>query len=103
MVALSDPQWLQGDFRTLVGLFDRVVLKTNVVNTVILVCFPFQATGTQSEAAYGRSMTGAGPLCQERQRGWIQYTECGKDMSLGSLVGHIQTQHGRESEGRRRC
>ena len=34
MVALSDPRWLQGDFITLVGLFDRVGLKTNVGNTV---------------------------------------------------------------------
>ena len=51
MVALSDPQWIQGAFSTLVGLFDRVVLWNNVCKTVGMVCRPCQAAGTQSEAA----------------------------------------------------
>ena len=34
MVASSDPGWLQGAFNTLVGLFDRVGLQTNVGKTV---------------------------------------------------------------------
>ena len=29
MIASSDPRWLQWDFTVLVGLFDRVGLKTN--------------------------------------------------------------------------
>ena len=37
MVALSDPHWLQGVFSTLVGLFDRVGLRTNIRNTVGMV------------------------------------------------------------------
>ena len=41
MVASSDPRWLQGSFNTLVGLFDRVGLRTNVGNTVSMVCHPF--------------------------------------------------------------
>ena len=53
MVVLSDPRWLQGYFSTLVGLFDRVSLKTNVGKTEGMVCHPFQAERTQSEAAYG--------------------------------------------------
>ena len=40
MVASSDPQWLQGDFSTLVGLFDRVGLRTKVRKTVGMVCRP---------------------------------------------------------------
>ena len=51
MVASSDPRWLQGAFNTLVGLFDRVVLQTNVWKTVSMVCRPFQVAGNKSEAA----------------------------------------------------
>ena len=58
MVASSDLQWLQGAFITLVGLFDRVVLWTNVGNTVSMVCRPYQEAGNQLEASYGRQMAG---------------------------------------------
>ena len=62
MVTSLDPQCIQGFFITLVGLFDRVGLKTNARKAVVMVCCPCQAAGTQSEAAYGRRMTGAGNL-----------------------------------------
>ena len=52
VVASSDPQWLQGIFSTLVGLFDRVVMRTNFGNIFDTICHPCQATGTQLEAAY---------------------------------------------------
>ena len=58
MVALSDPRWLQGSFNTLVGLFDRVGLRTNVGKTAGMVFHPCQAAGNLSEAAYGRRFTG---------------------------------------------
>ena len=61
MVALSDPQYLQDAFSTLVGLFDRVGLRTNLRKTVGMVCRPCQAAGTQSEVAYGRRMMGEVP------------------------------------------
>ena len=43
---------LQGEFSTLVGLFDRVIMRNNVGKTVVMVFRPCQAEGTQSEAAY---------------------------------------------------
>ena len=61
MVASSDPRWLQWAFNALVSLFGRVGLQENVGKTVSMVCRPCQAAGTQSEAAYGRKMTGEGP------------------------------------------
>ena len=61
MVALSDPIWIQRAFNTLVGLFNGVVLKTNVSKTFRMVFRPCQAEVTQSEAAYRRWMTGEGP------------------------------------------
>ena len=76
MVASSDPRCPQGAFITLVGLFNRVGLKTNSGKTVGMVCGLCQAAGTQSEAAYGRKMMGAGPSYWERQRVRVQCTEC---------------------------
>ena len=66
MVTLSDPRCLQGAFSTLVGLFDSFGLRTNVGKTVGMVCRPCQAAGTQSEAPYGKNMTGYGPYYRER-------------------------------------
>ena len=40
MVASLDPRWIQGAFNTLVGLFDRVGLQTNIEKTVGMVCCP---------------------------------------------------------------
>ena len=100
MVALLNQQWLQGDFSTLVGLFDRVNLRTNVKKIVGMICHPCQATGTQSENAYGRRMMGEGPSYQERQMGRVQCKECGEEMALGFPAGHMQTNYGREVEGR---
>ena len=61
MFTSLDPQWLQGGFSTLVGLFDRVVLKNNVGKIFGMVCRLCQAAGTQSEAECRRKMTGEGP------------------------------------------
>ena len=98
MVVLSDPRWLQWAFDTLVSLFERVVLRTNVGMTVIMVCHTCQAAGTQSAAAYRRKMPGEVPTYQERQKERVQCGECGKDMVAVSLVSHRMTQHGREAE-----
>ena len=46
MVASSDPRWIQGAFSTLVSLFDRVGLRTNVRKTFEMVFRPFHAAGT---------------------------------------------------------
>ena len=44
----------------MVGLFDKVGLRTNVRKTVNMVCCTCQAVGTQSEVPYGQQMTGEG-------------------------------------------
>ena len=69
MVDSSDPQWIQGDFNTLVDLFDRVGLRTNFGKTLGMVCHPCQMAGDLLEAAYGRRVTGEGPKYRERLKG----------------------------------
>ena len=44
MVALPETRWLQGTFDTLVDLFYRLGLQTNVGDTVGMVCHNFQAS-----------------------------------------------------------
>ena len=61
MFTLSDLQWLQGAFITLVVLFDRLCLSNNVRKTVSMVCCPCQAVGTQLDLAYGIQIMGEGP------------------------------------------
>ena len=75
-------------------------LQTNVGKTVRMVCRPCQAEGTQSIAAYEKKMTGEGPTYRERQREWVLCGECGKEMAVGSLAGHMMTQHGQAAEER---
>ena len=66
-----------------------------------MVCHPCQAAGTQSEVEYGIRMMGEVPSYQERYRGRVLRKECGEDMELGLLVGHMRMQHGRAVERRR--
>ena len=61
MVALSEPRWIQGAFSTLLGLFDRVGLKTNVGKTVGMVYCLFQVDRTQLKLSYRQRMMGVDP------------------------------------------
>ena len=98
MVALLDPHWLRGAFSTLVCLFDRVSLRNNVRKTIGMVCHPFQVAGTQSDAEYGRRMTGEGLTYREQQKVQVQCRERGEEMAAGTLAGYKMTQHGRVAE-----
>ena len=40
VIASNHTEWLQGDFDALAGIFDWVGLRTNVGNTVGMICKP---------------------------------------------------------------
>ena len=103
MLASSDPQWLQWAFTQLVGLFDRVGLKTNSGKTVSMTCRPCSTTGNRSEEAYERLMTGEGPTFRERKRERVACGKCGKEVAAGSLDSHRMTQHGKARKKRWTC
>ena len=42
---------------------------------------------------------GEGPYYRERQKGRGQCKECGEEMALVSMAGHMRTQQGRAAEG----
>ena len=95
MVAFSDPRWIQGEFNTLVSLFERVGLQTNVGKTVGMVFHPCQVAGNLSEASHRRKVTGEGPTYMERLKGQVSCGLCGELLEAGSLKSHLMTQHGR--------
>ena len=95
MVALSDPRWLQGVFSTRLGLFYRVVLSTNIVKTVGMVCRSCQVAVTHLEEAYERRMAGARLSYRERQGLIVQCSEWRDEMALGSLEVHLNMNHGK--------
>ena len=88
LVALTDPVWMQGEFDTLTGLFDRVGLQKNVRKTVGIICHPLCAAGTQLEAVYERRMTGEGIIYRSRQRVRVQCPYYGENLKLGLLAVH---------------
>ena len=101
MVISSDPAWIQGAFTALLGLFERMGLRTNVGKTVSMVFRPFQAgAGNRTEEAYGRRITGEGRSYSERQREQVKCLECGEILAVGSMLSHLMTRHGKTA-GRR--
>ena len=72
------------------GLFDRVVLRTNVHKTAGMVFRPCRTAGLWADKAYTRRMTGEGRSFKEQQREQVSCPECGKDLVKGSLVTHRQ-------------
>ena len=60
MLASSDPRWLHWEFTQLVGLFDRVGLRTNCTKTVSMTCRPCSTPGHRSEETYGHIMNYGG-------------------------------------------
>ena len=68
MVASTNPGCLQTVFDTMTELFDRVGLKTNVWETVGMVCHPCRVARERADKAYTRQMKGVGRSYRERQR-----------------------------------
>ena len=54
------------------------------------------------EAAYGRRVTGEGPMYRECLKGRVSCRYCGELMVVGSFRSHLMTQHVRVAETRRR-
>ena len=94
MVASSDPVWLQGAFNALVGLFDRVGLRTNVGKTFSMFCHPYPAAGNLTTEAYRRKIMGMGQSYRERLRDQVACGACGEMTTVVSLSSHLMTQHG---------
>ena len=101
MVVSLDPAWLQGAFNSLMAIFDRVDLLTNVGKTVRMVCHPCRAgDGNRTKEAYSWRITGVGRSYTERQRERVACEECGEVIVVESMLSHMVTRNGK-AEARR--
>ena len=96
LIASPDKEWLQQSFTVLVDLFARVGLRTNTDKTKVMVMLPASIRTYYSEHAYKRKLDGVGDTYRQRKRRRVSCTECGKDLSAGSIVSHMRSQHGLE-------
>ena len=94
LLASRSSEFLQRAFDCLIGLFERVGLKTNTSKTKAMTCFPGHISGSMSSRAYKRRMQGEGESPRARKRRRVQCPACGIDISAGSLQQHMQRQHG---------
>ena len=73
LVVYTGPDWLQGTFDTLTGLYNRVGLQKNAGKKVCILCFPCRTVGIQSEASYARRKTLEGITYRARHGLWVQW------------------------------
>ena len=63
-----------------------------------MVCRPFQLAGNQSEATYGRKMTGEGTTYQEQRKGRVKCGEM-QEGDGGRVAGILPDDASRKGEG----
>ena len=93
LVQLRDPARLQALLDTLVALFERVGLRTNVSKMKTIVCIPGRICTCQSQETYTERMDGHAEV-GKRKALRVGCDVCGKDLTASSLQSHLETQHG---------
>ena len=94
LVTSTDPDWMQGAFDALTGLFDSLGLHTYVGKTVWILFRHCRTVRTQLEAAYKQWMMVEVLNYWDRQCLCLKFPYCGEDLMVGSLASHRQTHHG---------
>ena len=87
-------QRLQRYFDVVIYLFHRVVLQTNVSNTVSMACRPCHTPCGMLESVYKIRTTGVGPSYREGLRRRLHCPQYGVGLAAGSLLTHHQIQNG---------
>ena len=60
IIASTQLEWIQGAFDALMGMLNRVGLRTNVGKTVVMICQTCCYFGKHSDMVYELKMTGEG-------------------------------------------
>ena len=84
--------FLQEALDTLVDLFERVGLRTNVRKTKTMVCVPGKVRTRWRDSSYRRRYKGLNSR-QEWESRRVECDQCGRQMSAASLRRHLETQH----------
>jgi hypothetical protein len=83
---------LQEALTRLVGLFERVGLKTNPTKMKAMTCIPGRIRTQLSDDIYTNSRDGLSYSKEWKQRR-VSCDHCGVELAAGSLEGYLQSQH----------
>ena len=92
LIASRDPELLQVAVDEMVGLFERVGLRTNTSKTKVMTCVPGKIRTRHSDDVYNNSIEGLTTATQRQARS-VQCDICQKDMQARALDNHLATQH----------
>ena len=92
-VAGQDLVWLQTALTTMVRMFERFGLQTNLNNTKAVIFTTGFIWGQQGAEAYKLRATGEGSTFRERNKTRLSCEECVETMAASSLRHHIDRAH----------
>ena len=79
LMASRDPAMLQESLDVMVGLFERVGLRTNTTKTNVMTCVPGKIRTHHSQESYNNSRAGL-VAAEVRKTTWVDCDVCGKEL-----------------------
>ena len=89
-IAGQYPILVQTYLTTMVRMFERSGLQTNLNETKVMICTSGLIRGQQVPEAYKQRATGEIPNFLERKRTRVSCEECGETMATSSLQHHME-------------
>ena len=100
LIVSTNQVWLQWGLDVPIGLFGRLMLSTNVANTVAMLCQPGTISGRKFAVAHFLKINVEGDPHHMRQWQRVVYGECGPELATTSMDFHPQNQLGWSGQSR---
>ena len=92
LLASRDPELLQESLDVMVGLFERVGLRTNTKKTKVMTCVPGRIRTRHTTEVYNNCREGLVSAAEQKRR-VVQCDVCDKELQAVALDNHLATQH----------
>ena len=92
LLSSRDPRKLQDALDIIVGLFERVGLRTNTTKTKVMICVPGKIKTRLSQSVYNNSQEGL-VAASDLQSRKVACNICGQILQADTLTSHLETQH----------
>ena len=92
MLASRDPEQLQAALDIIVGLFERVGLRTNTTKTKVMTCVPGKIRTRHANSVYNGMQEGL-VASSDLQNRSVDCDICGQTFQENTLSQHLETQH----------
>ena len=96
LIGFRDPEWIQGDLNVLIGLLHRVGLMSNVTKSNTMTYQPGKMHKGMLEEDFNQRITGIGAIYLYPPWRRIPCTDCGVDLTAGSMTAHHRHLYGTE-------